>query len=303
MKIFLNSPNENWIVDRFVEEWNDYNTAITSKSIRTSDIVWIISPWTWSKLSKKQLKKKKVLVTIHHIDEKKFDIEDFKNLDKYVNFYHVISKLTESKLEKLTDKKIYYSPFWVSPKKWFTLQNKKIIRKKYNVANDEYLIGSFQRDTEIDLISPKLEKGPDNLLEILLEYKSSKKNLRVILAGNRRDYIVKKLIEHKIKYSYFNMISLKELNELYNILNLYIVSSRVEGGPQAIVECALTKTPLISTNVGIASEILHPDSIFDMNNFTSAIPNIDHAYNKAKKFTIPKGFETFVKIMEEIHES
>ena len=55
--------------------------------------------------------------------------------------------------------------------------------------------------------------------------------------------------------------------------------------------------------MGIASEILHPDSIFDMNNFTSAIPNIDHAYNKAKKFTIPKGFETFVKIMEEIHES
>lgn len=303
MKIFLNSPNENWIVDRFVEEWTYNNTSITSSSIRASDIVWIISPWTWSKLSKNQLKKKKVLVTIHHIDEKKFDLEDFKNLDQYVNFYHVISKLTQSKLEKITDKKIYYSPFWVSPKKWFTLQNKKIIRNKYNVANEEYLIGSFQRDTEVDLISPKLEKGPDNLIEILLEYKSLEQNVRVILAGNRRDYIINKLIENKINYSYFNMVSYKELNELYNILNLYIVSSRVEGGPQAIVECALTKTPLISTNVGIASEILHPDSIFNMNNFTSAIPNIDHAYDKVQKLTIPKGFEIFIEIMKEIYES
>ena len=42
-----------------------------------------------------------------------------------------------------------------------------------------------------------------------------------------------------------------ELNELYNCLDLYIVSSRYEGGPQAIFECALTKTPIISTNVAL----------------------------------------------------
>ena len=54
------------------------------------------------------------------------------------------------------------------------------------------------------------------------------------------------------------MVSFKELNELYNLLNLYVVSSRYEGGPQAIMECALIKTPIISTDVGIASEILSP---------------------------------------------
>ena len=47
------------------------------------------------------------------------------------------------------------------------------------------------------------------------------------------------------------MVNSKELNELYNILNLYIVSSRIEGGPQAILECAITKTPIVSTDVGL----------------------------------------------------
>ena len=58
------------------------------------------------------------------------------------------------------------------------------------------------------------------------------------------------------------MVKPNEINELYNILNLYIVSSRIEGGPQAILECAITKTPIISTDVGLASEVLHETSIY-----------------------------------------
>ena len=89
------------------------------------------------------------------------------------------------------------------------------------------------------------------------------------------------------------MANFSKMNELYNCLNLYIVSSRIEGGPQAIVECGLTKTPIISTDVGIAKEILSSESIFDMNNFLQAKPNTEHAFKNSKKLTIPKGFEEF----------
>lgn len=64
---------------------------------------------------------------------------------------------------------------------------------------------------------------------------------------------------------YFQMIDSVELNELYNCLDLYIVSSRVEGGPRAIIECAISKVPIISTDVGIAKLILDESSIYDMN--------------------------------------
>ena len=91
-----------------------------------------------------------------------------------------------------------------------------------------------------------------------------------------------------------------ELNELYNCLDLYIVSSRYEGGPQAIFECALTKTPIISTNVGVAPEVLSPNSIYDMSNFDSAKPDIEYAFSNAQKYIIPNGFENFIKMFHEV---
>ena len=303
MKIYLNSPKENWIVDRFVHEWKKHNKPITTRFIRFADIVWIISPWTWENLPKDFLKSKKVIVTIHHIDKQKFNLKEFKKLDLYTDYYHVISKKTEKKLQSLTDKKIFYSPFWVDSKKWYEIKNKSNLRRKYNFDDDSFLVGSFQRDTEVDRKTPKLEKGPDNLMKILLDYQKNYKNLKVILAGNRRDYLIKELDENNISYSYFEMVGVKSLNELYNVLDLYIVSSRVEGGPQAILECALSKTPLISTDVGIASKILHPKSLYNMENFSSAITNIDYSFNKAKDFLIPQGFRSFIEIFKEIYES
>ena len=304
MKVYLNSPKENWIVDRFVNEWKKYNKQNSTNFIKNSDIVWIISPWTYEKLSKKVLKTKKVLTTIHHIDENKFNFEEFEKLDKYVDYYHVISLKTETALKKLTNKKIFYAPFWIDPKKWFEIQNKTNLRKKFKLDETKYLVGSFQRDTESNgKLKPKLEKGPDQFLDIIIKLNQEKENLHVVLAGKKREFLISKFKEYEISFTYYEMVSQKKLNELYNILNLYIVSSRVEGGPQAILECALTKTPIISTDVGIANEILSSDSIFNMNSFLEAAPNIDYAFKKVQKFLIPDGFDKFYKILKEVYEN
>ena len=304
MKVYLNSPKENWIVDRFVKEWKKYNKQNSTNFIKTADIVWIISPWTYKKLSKKVLKTKKVLSTIHHIDENKFNIEEFKKLDKCVDYYHVISLKTETVLKKLTNKKIFYAPFWIDPQKWFEIENKTNLRRKYNLDEKKYLVGSFQRDTESKgKLEPKLEKGPDQFLDIIIKLNQEKEDLHVVLAGKKREFLVNKFKEYDISFTYYEMVSQKKLNELYNILNLYIVSSRVEGGPQAILECALTKTPIISTDVGIADEVLSTDSIFNMNNFLEAVPNIEYAFKKVQKFLIPNGFDIFYKILNEVYEN
>ena len=92
------------------------------------------------------------------------------------------------------------------------------------------------------------------------------------------------------------MVNFDELNELYNCLDLYIVASRKEGGPQAILECAITETPILSTDVGIASEILSPESIFTMSNFQDAKPNVNWALKNTQKHTIPNSFENFKKM-------
>ena len=307
MKIFINNAKENWVVDRFIDEWNTYNFKQTKQPYVGNDIIWLIAPWTWRKVPIVSLKKTKVLCTIHHIDEEKFDnsqYEEFKSRDNYVDHYHVISDKTYNQVKKLTSKPITKIPFWVNQNIWFQIENKKKLYEKYNLDNRGYFIGSFQRDTEgHDLISPKLSKGPDRFIEIIKHIYLEKENLNIILAGKRRNYIIEQLKKEKIPFHYFEMASFSEINELYNILDLYIVSSRYEGGPAAIMECGLSKTPLISTDVGIASEILDPVSIFDMDNFQNATPNIDFAYENVERYRIPYGFKQFNSLLDKINES
>lgn len=307
MKIFLTNLNESWVVDRFRADWYKQNEDITTNVIKEADIIWIISPWLWKKVPKKYLKSKRVVCSIYHIDFEKFtqkEINDFKKRDLYVEFYHVISLKTKEQLQTLTDKKIISIPFWVDQNIWKKLTATKNIRKKYNLSEDDFLIGSFQRDTEgSDLSSPKLIKGPDIFLKIVRELNTSKKNLIVILTGKRRQYLINNFEKFGINYRYFEMVNIHEVNELYNILDLYLVTSRVEGGPQAILECAITKTPIMSTDVGVASEILHPQSIFNLKTFEKASPKVDYAYENVQKYTIPGGMKAFREELFDCYES
>ena len=302
MKIYLNEANESWVVDRFRKEWIENNLDSMTENIEEADIVWIIAPWTWKKINKKHLKNKKVVCTIHHIDFEKFNNKEKKNFykrDKYVDTYHAISTKTEEQIRSLTDKDIETIPFWINQNIFYEIKNKNTLRSKFNLNTESFIVGSFQRDTEgKDLISPKLSKGPDRFIEILIELNKKNKNIEVLLTGKRRDYLIKNLKKNKIPYIYHEMITFEQLNELYNCIDLYIVASRVEGGPQAILECAITKTPIISTDVGIASKILHESSIFTMENFSTAKPSESYAYKNSIKYKIPEWFDNFQNLFK-----
>lgn len=97
---------------------------------------------------------------------------------------------------------------------------------------------------------------------------------------------------------------MQEINELYNILDMYIVSSRLEGGPQAILESAITKTPIISTDVGIAPEVLSQESIFnDVKSFKKATPNVQHAFIKVQQYKIDHLMKKYNQMLLDIYEN
>jgi len=295
MKIFLLKGNENWICDRFVEEWYEYNSEFASNNPHEADILWLVSSWLWNHMPYNLLEAKKVITTIHHIDQTKVDdayLQNFFQRDKITNMYHVPCEKTKEILQKLTNKEIFVQPFWANQNIWRQIEDRNSLKREFNFPLNKTLIGSFQRDTEgHDLKSPKLSKGPDIFCDII----EKMDNVEVVLAGWRRQYIINRLEEANIKYHYFEWASFELLNKLYNCLDLYIVSSRCEGGPQAIVECALAKTPIISTDVGITDLILDKDSIYNFNNINNlkAKPNISVAYENVQKYKIPNGFKPF----------
>ena len=310
MKVFLTKINESWIVDKMRSEFYSFNPEITTEKITNADIVWVIAPWLANNLKTKKFQNKKVLCSVYHLDESQSnneDIENFKKFDPYVDIYHTISLKSKIQIEKYTNKPVIQIPLWVNSNDFYPIMNKTELRNKYEIGNNDYLVGSFQRDSlGSDLSKPKLIKGPDIFLKIVEKLSKQNDNLKIILAGKRRDYVIKNLLDLKINFKYFEMASTETLNELYNILDIYIVSSRVEGGPQAIVESAITKTPIISSDVGVASQILNPKSLFDSNNpdsYFSAVPHTKFAYEKVKKYETPQGFKAFICLLSDLYES
>jgi glycosyltransferase involved in cell wall biosynthesis len=149
-------------------------------------------------------------------------------------------------------------------------EEKAKLRRKYGIDGDSFVIGSFQND--------KTSKAPEIFLNIVLDMIKLGRKIEVILCGRNRNFLTYNFVNLGVKYHYFSMVPLEVINELYNCLDLYVVSSRYEGGPRSIIECALTRTPVISTKVGIAPEFMDANSLFDVNDWTTyrnSTPNPD----------------------------
>ena len=304
MKIFLLKSHENWICDRLIQEWEEHNPDCVTQDPLTADVIWLLPGWCWNQVPQWLLKQKKVILTVHHIVPEKFDLQkqqEFAFRDQFIDAYHVPCKKTRAQIDKLTNKPIANIPFWVNPDLWYSKkENCEKLKEKYGLSRTSFLVGSFQRDTEgSDLVSPKLEKGPDLFCDAIESYHTKKIDIQVILAGWRRQYVINRLEKANIPYRYFELPSFEVINDLYNCLDLYIVAARHEGGPQAIVECAVTRTPIVSTNVGLASEILADESVSSIGADLGR-PNVDVAYDNVQKYLMPTGFLNFRKFFSSI---
>jgi glycosyltransferase involved in cell wall biosynthesis len=308
MKLFVLAPKEDWICDRLVSEWYNAFPDICTKDINEADIIWLLAGWCWNHLPVEILKNKKIIVTEHHIVPEKFTQQKYHNFlarDQFVDCYHVPNEKTKSILKQLTDKRIEIISYWCNDNFWYPV-NRREARKKLGLNNESYYVGSFQRDTEgSDLKTPKLEKGPDLFCDYLIKNKKKMEvtnELHVLLGGWRRQYVEKRLKEANINYTLFEKTNLDTIKLLYAACDLYIVSSRFEGGPQAIIEAAAMRVPIISTNVGIANTVLSKNCIINIekNYYTPDNSDLDYALNRVKNLSIEKHGQKFISLFEEI---
>lgn len=270
--------NQKWICDRLKEQFIKHQLNYITNNPEEAEYIWYIAPWNYNYIPngftkndwfENILKNKKIIATIHHIDKDyldkgKYDLQ-FQFIQNYAKYIHSICNQTTQNIINIKkfDIPIITKYLWEKETEFYPLNinEKSDLRKKYNISENSIVIGNFQND--------KKSKCPEILLKIIIDMYNSNKNIEVILSGRNRCYLFRNLKRYKIKFHYFHMVSIQKLNELYNCLDLYIISSRYEGGPRSIIECALTNTPVISTKVGIALEFMHPDSLFDIEDWTS----------------------------------
>jgi len=302
MKIFVLAPRENWICDRQLQEWKKNVSHMTTDDINFCDILWLLAGWCWNQVPTKILSEKKVVVTEHHIVPDKFDekkINAFKLRDQYVDAYHVPNDTTAGFIKKLTEKPIYVIPYWYDSSTWF-IEDKSECRKQFGLPEDKFIIGSFQRDTEGGTRKPKLEKGPDLFVEYVK--KMNREDILVLLGGWRREYICDRLSECNIPFTGVELAPIDVVRKMYACCDLYIVSSRYEGGPQAIYEAAAMKVPIVSTDVGVASKILHQNCIINIPHeiYYPTNEDIELNFNNVQRYNIKKHKDEYIKMLKEV---
>ncbi len=76
--------------------------------------------------------------------------------------------------------------------------------------------------------------------------------LFVLLTGPARGYVRRELERLAIPYRHVFAKDRAELARAYHALDVYVVASRQEGGPKAVLEALASGVPLVTTRVGQA---------------------------------------------------
>jgi glycosyltransferase involved in cell wall biosynthesis len=157
--------------------------------------------------------------------------------------------------EKVKKIPIGINPVFFQPQE---AHSKNLSREKYNIPRQAIVVGSFQKDGAGwgEGLEPKREKGPDVFLRMIEILKDSVPELFVLLSGPARGYVKQGLERLGVEYRHLFLEHYPDIAELYQCLDLYIVSSRDEGGPKAVLESMASGVPVVSTRVGQATELI-----------------------------------------------
>jgi glycosyltransferase involved in cell wall biosynthesis len=135
---------------------------------------------------------------------------------------------------------------------------KQHVRAALGIPQSAFVVGSFQKDGVGwgDGLEPKLIKGPDVFLSVLRSLKKEIPELYVLLSGPARGYVKKGLEDLNIPYKHMYVKSYPDIAKLFQALDAYLMASRQEGGPKAVLESMASGVPLVSTRVGQAMDLV-----------------------------------------------
>ena len=319
-KIYLlGSENVDWSIDRdrkFIEKTlQELNYKIV-KNIFVADIIYCV--W-WNYLNDRKMKllklffpNKRIIATI--TNDPTNQIGKFNRLRKIVDYWVCANEKQKKFLieHDISNSKIFKNHYYFDEK---IFKKEKISKLKiseelgidYDLIKNNLVIGSFQRDSlGSNLRKPKWQKNPDLLIDIMRNL--SEKHL-LLLAGPRRHYLINKCEEFKIQYLFVgnkkyvqynkddmktNILDSNKINLLYNLTDIYLMTSASEGGPKSVIEAPLTKTLVLSTDVGITSEMLDEESVCKTKR--EFVKKITSMTKSKQRKLIEKNYDKVIKI-------
>lgn len=136
-------------------------------------------------------------------------------------------------------------------------QARQAARQRLGIEPNQIAIGSFQKDGVGwgDGMEPKLIKGPDIFVETIARL-HREIPVCVLLTGPARGYVKHELERLGVPYRHAYVENHSQLLPYYHALDLYLVTSREEGGPMGLMESMSCGVPVVSSRVGMAPDLL-----------------------------------------------
>ena len=172
---------------------------------------------------------------------------EFKDIFQFIinnqKRFHRI-RITNSKIKKLFEEngmgnKLRIIPIGINSEDFKILNEDEKLKFKneLKIPHNMTIIGSFQKDgvgwNGGD--EPKLIKGPDILVNVIKKINYIKKNIFVLLLGPSRNYVKKELKKLNIPFLHVFEKDNRQIYKYYNLLDLYLITSREEGGLQSSI--------------------------------------------------------------------
>ena len=114
-------------------------------------------------------------------------------------------------------------------------------------------------------------KGTGVLIEVIRRAAARLPNLHVVMGGPGWEKEVADLAALGISVSSTGYIRKADLPDLYSALDVYLQTSRVEGGPCTVFEAMACETAVVSTRVGAVPELI----VDGVNGFSADVDDVD----------------------------
>lgn len=220
--------------------------------VSSVDIVHWLANLSWGKLPPDMdIRKFPVpnIAAIHHVDENLVGFGEKEEAEKISTASICDAIQVESKewlgyVRSRTNTPVFLAHQAINPRQFISNR----IRSR---PRNPFQIGTFGFAREL-----KDRKRTDILLEALTILKNENYSFELTVQGPYWSKLQNSFIQQGISVKNLGFLSNNQAMKSYRLLDLYVCSSDVEGGPLPVLEALASGVPVVSTRVGVATEAL-----------------------------------------------
>jgi glycosyltransferase involved in cell wall biosynthesis len=137
-----------------------------------------------------------------------------------------------------------------------TAASRDASRSRLGLSGAGPVIGFFAKRASND----DDRKGTDVFTDALMMLHQKVPDTAALIVGPGWQELTAKFRDHKLRCAWIPFVDdVKDLPALYHALDFYWVTSRIEGGPVPLLEAMSSEVCCLSTNVGLAREVVEHD--------------------------------------------